>query len=156
MRYFSIIFLCCFSLFCFSCSKDDDNNCVKDENYFEADFDGEFLEPTWRKIGFGSSVYGLSVYRPSENLNNWLLGVTTQDGYRVIQIYLNDIQNKGSYPIETNIEASGSELFSKTHIFLNDHYFDEDYTPPTLIAYYSLPNTGSIEITEYEIVRKEF
>lgn len=63
-----------------ACIKDDNNdpNCVKEENYFIAEFDGETLEPVWSNVGFGYSMYMFSMYRPPQNQNNWELIVGTQ------------------------------------------------------------------------------
>lgn len=57
------------TLFCSvaACKKDDNNDpdCVKEENYFTAEFGGQTLEPYWH-TGFGTTGYTLNINRNSK------------------------------------------------------------------------------------------
>lgn len=114
MRNLSIMFLCCFSLFCFSCSKDDDNACIKDENYFVADFDGKILEPFW-KSNFSGLGYTLTVHKDINN-NLWNFSVLTEDEIN-ITFWLVDIQGPGNHLIEhATYEDLAPPLFQKSYV----------------------------------------
>lgn len=71
-----------FSLALSSCNKDDDNKdeqgCVKEENFFVAQFDGETIEPRWI-TGGGVSAYTLYVNRNNEDNNDWEISLTSNN-----------------------------------------------------------------------------
>lgn len=101
------------------CCHNDDNsvNCVKEENYFTAEFDGQTLEPIWGNWGFGSKGYELSVYKP-EDQNYWYLTVGTQND--IITMNILNIDGLGDYPIETSTidDLPIPNRFLKTHIYI--------------------------------------
>ena len=78
-------------LFCSTtaCKKDDSNDpdCVKEENYFTAEFDGQTLEPYWH-TGFGTTRYTLSVNRSSQNQNDWQIAIGIEEPDIYIYIYV--------------------------------------------------------------------
>ncbi len=125
-----------------SCNKDDDNKneqgCVKDENFFEAEFDGEPIEPHYAQGG----LYTLYLQRCSPIDNSWKLSVTQEDD---IALYINliDISNTGSYTITNgNPDHVAIDCDEVTSIYL----FDETTHTYSFIS----SSNGTIEITEYD------
>lgn len=97
--YFKILILC--ALIATGCNKDDNNNddqgCVKEENFFEAEFDGETIEPYYVRGG-GFGLYTLNFNRCPENQDDWLLTVRNENDIS-LYVLLSDINNVGSYNI---------------------------------------------------------
>lgn len=141
------------TLFCSTtaCKKDDNNHpdCVKEENYFIAEFDGQTLEPTWSSIGFGSKIYNFFVYRQPQNQNNWRLRVGTQDPDVYIYIYMKDIVELGSYPVETGYETDIPNMFSKTYIYIYNESYGGDPNL-SIFTHFSMGDTGYININQYD------
>lgn len=128
-----------------SCNKDDDNkddqDCVKEENYFEAQFDGETIEPHYAQGG-GFGLYTLYLQRCSPSDNSWKLSVTQEDD---IALYINliDISNTGSYTITNgNPDHVAIDCDEVTSIYL----FDGTTHTYSFIS----SSNGTIEITEYD------
>lgn len=141
------------TLFCSvaACKKDDNNDpdCVKEENYFTAEFGGQTLEPIWSNISYGSSIYNFSIYRQPQNQNNWKLSVGTQNPDIYIYIYMKDIVGVGDYPIETGTEEDLPNMFSKTYIYIYNESYAGDPNS-SIFTHFSLVDTGNINITNYD------
>lgn len=149
MRNLSIVFLCCFSLFSFSCSKDDDNDkdCVKDENYITVDLDQEILEPFWN-YGFSPCKYTLDITQSFINDSDWYISFFNENSIK-FTMYLKDINGIGNYSIDNKEEANLSEWDSGNYIFI----FDENHignSELSAFTYFSLADSGNIEITKYD------
>ncbi len=131
-----------------ACNKDDDKSeeqgCVKEENYFEAEFDGEVIEPRWI-TGGGVSAYTLYVNRNNEDVNDWEISLTSNNR---ISLYfsLMNVDETGNYPID---EASSNGLppipfkYSKTYVYI------EKIITDSTVYYFSKEESGNISITEY-------
>ncbi|MDP2687660.1 MAG: hypothetical protein Q8O62_10595 [Aequorivita sp.] len=137
------LFIC--TIILYSCNKkDDDNQCAKTENYLEATFDGGTIEPQYL-VGGGIGGYTLYATRNEENKADWNITVLSENNISFYLTILN-IQETGTYQFET---ASEDDLppppisYLKTYIFL-----DENVEGP-LSYYFSIENTGSIEVIEY-------
>ncbi len=138
------------SLLLSSCNKDDDNKddqgCIKDENFFEAEFDGKIIEPRWI-TGGGVSAYTLYVDRNNEDENDWEVSLTSNNRITLTFSLIN-VDGTGIYPIDA---ASSNELpptpftFSKTYIYI------EKIIDDSTIYYFSEEGTGVIVITDYNI-----
>ena len=134
-----------FSLALSSCNKDDDNKdeqgCVKEENYFEAQFDGQTIEPYYNQGG-GIGRYTLSFSRCVDNENDWLLTINTENdiGFDFSLIGLTGI---GNYNISAgNPEHIAVTCAVKTSIYIED----QDSNSYTFIS----SSNGTIEITGYD------
>lgn len=151
MKYITLILMLGFLTISVSCSKSDDHDpdCVKDENYSSWEFDGEMYEPNWVNVGFGYSTYNLSVYRQPQNTNNWKVEIGTSNPNLYLYMYLEDIEGVGSYPIETKLEEDLSPSELGTFLYIEDYsfFYDEDLS---IYTYFSLGETGTVEITEYD------
>src|SRR5690606_22769699 len=137
------------TLFCIttSCKKDDNNpDCVKEENYFTAEFDGQRLEPYWRS-GFSPCKYTFNVSN-SQDRQDWELRIGIENPDLYIYVYMIGINEVGNYSIETGDETDLPNFLSKTYIYIYNENYNGD---PNLSAftYFSLGDTGNIEITEY-------
>ena len=134
-----------FSLALSSCNKDDDNKDeqggVKDENLFEAEFDGETIEPHYAQGG-GFGLYTLNFQRCPSNDNNWNLSVNT-DANRSLFIYLIGVNSTGNY-----ILTSGDPNHVAIQCFESNSIYILDETTYTY-SFISSSN-GTIEITEYD------
>ncbi len=125
------------------CNKDDDKSeeqgCVKEENFFEAQFDGETIEPHYN-VGGGFGRYTLSFTRCDDNSNDWLLTINTEND---LGFYLSFIGINGTGHYEVNngnpdhIPANCAENIS-LYIF-DQNAFEYSYLSTT---------NGTIEITE--------
>lgn len=142
------IFLLKSLLFCTlllsSCNKNDDDQCAKNENFFEAEFEGQIVEPRWI-TGGGSRVYTLYINRNQENRDDWAITITAQNNI-VLTLSLMNIVGEGNYPVNTGNENDlpiPPPFFRKTFILLNQNVGDPSS------YYFSLENTGSIEVTDY-------
>ncbi len=128
-----------------SCNKDDDNKddqgCVKEENYFEAEFDGDTIEPYFNQGG-GIGRYILSFSRCYDNGNDWLLTINTENDLG-FDFSLIGITGTGNYNISTgnpdHIPANCAENIS---IYIEDQ-ISNSYT-------FISSSNGTIEITEYD------
>jgi len=145
MMNISILFksiLLCFILFT-SCNKDDDKaqDCIKDENFFEAEFDSETIEPHYAQGG-GFGLYTLNFQRCASDNNNWNLSVNT-DANRSLFIYFIGVNTTGNHTITSgNPNHVAIECFDSTAIYLLD---ETTYT----YSFISSSN-GTIDITEYD------
>ncbi len=136
-------FLIIFALLLSSCNKDDENNgdqeCVKDENFFEAHFNGETVEPYYNQGG-GVGRYTLSFTRCDDNGNDWLLTINTEND---LGLYLSFIGINGTGVYDLNfgdpnhIPANCAENIS-LYLF-NQNAFEYSYLSST---------NGTVEITE--------
>ena len=140
------------TLFCVttSCKKDDDNNdpdCVKEENYFTAEFDGQILEPYWR-TGFGTTRYTFGVNRDNQ-YNAWVLSVRIEEPDIYIYIWIIDVNGVGFYPIEyVTYDDLMPPLYQKNYVQIEytDIIADDGYP----FMYLSMENTSGIDITSYD------
>ncbi|HLS29893.1 MAG TPA: hypothetical protein VK021_03480 [Flavobacteriaceae bacterium] len=150
MKFLNLILLISFFIISTSCTKDDDNDpeCVKDENYFTAEFDGETLEPYWRS-GLSPCKYTLNIGRNPQDQNDWVLRIGIENPDININMYIKDINGVGSYPIETGAESELPIRFSKTHIYIIDESYGNDPNL-SIYNYFSMGDTGSVEITTYD------
>lgn len=128
-----------------SCNKDDDNKddqgCVKEENFFEAEFDDEPIEPHYGQGG-GFGLYTLNFQRCASNDNNWNLSVNT-DTNRSLFIYLIGINAIGNYTINTgDPNHVAIQCFESSSIYLLDE--------TTFTYSFISSSNGTIEITEYD------
>lgn len=148
MMNISILFksiLLCFFLFT-SCNKDDDKaqDCIKDENFFETEFDGEIIEPRWI-TGGGVSAYTLYVNKNNEDVNDWEISLTSNNRISLYFSLIN-VDETGNYPID---EAASNGLppipfkFSKTYIYIQKIIND------STVYYFSKEESGVINITNY-------
>jgi len=134
------VFILC-TLLTTSCKKDDDPGCVKEENFFEAEFDGEKIEPFYNQGG-GFGLYTLSLQRCFEKNDSWRLSCATKSGVALF-ISLMDVTQVGSYPISAgDPEHVAIDCAVENSLFVMD------------VATYSYSfissNDGVIEITEYD------
>ena len=134
-----------FALMATACNKDDDNKdeqeCVKEENFFEAEFNGETIEPHYAQGG-GFGLYTLNFQRCPSNDNNWNLSVNT-DANRSLFIYLIGVNSTGNY-----ILTSGDPNHVAIQCFESNSIYILDETTYTY-SFISSSN-GTIEITEYD------
>ncbi|WP_026450714.1 hypothetical protein [Aequorivita capsosiphonis] len=147
-RYMILKSLIICAIIATSCNKDDDNkngqDCVKEENFFEAEFQGEIIEPRWI-TGGGVSAYTLSVNRNNEDENDWEISLTSNNRIS-LNFSLVNVNGTGNYLIEA---ATSSELppppftFSKTYIYV------EKIVDNSTIYYFSKEGSGDIRITDY-------
>lgn len=146
MKKFMILkSLIIFALLLSSCNKDDDNNgdqdCIKDENFFEAQFDGQTMEPFYVQGG-GFGLYTLNLQRCSPADNSWILSINTENGLN-LYLYLVDIMEIGNY--STTIGDPGHTSIScaeVTSLFIEDEA-SNTYT-------YISSSNGTIEVTAYD------
>lgn len=82
-----------------------------------------------------------------QNQNDWQIYIGI-DNSRVLFFWLKGVNNVGFYPIDSGSLDDIPFPFSKTYIYIYDESYIGD---PNLSNYthFSLGNTGSIEITEY-------
>lgn len=146
LNYLLVFILLCTS----ACNKDDDNNCIKDENYFIAEFDEETLEPYWH-TGFATKHYTLMAQRNPENQDDWHIYFNVNDS-KTLFLWIKDINGIGSYPIDTGtIEDVAPPLYGNTYISLKDlNISDPNINNGSPYIYFSLGETGTIEIKEYD------
>lgn len=128
-----------------SCNKDDDNKddegCVKEENYFEAEFNGEALEPYYNQGG-GFGLYTLYLQRCSPNDNTWLIIIRTEDDLS-LYITITNLDVIGNYSISPgNPNHIAIDCAEVTSLFIED----EATNSYTFIS----SSNGTIEITEYD------
>ena len=134
-----------FALMAMGCNKDDDNKddqgCVKEENFFEANFDGEIIEPHYAQGG-GFGLYTLNFQRCTSDDDNWNLSINTDYNISLF-IYLIGVNNTGIYTINSgDPNHVAIACFESTAIYLLD---ETTYT----FSFISSSN-GTIEITEYD------
>lgn len=133
-----------FALMATACNKDDDNkddqSCVKEENFFEAEFNGETIEPYYLVSG-ATSFYTLNYTRCFESDTNWSLSISTENDIR-LYLYLIDITETGTYSvIAGDLNHTQALCYNATSIYLVDDV-NNVYT-------YISTGNGQIEITEY-------
>lgn len=143
LNYLLVFILLCTS----ACNKDDDNNCIKDENYFIAEFDEEALEPYWH-TGFATSHYTMYNNRNPHNQDDWEIVVGVGNS-RYIYMYIIDVNDIGRYSIETGNEADLANFFSKTYLYMVDESYI-GHPDLSIFTHFSMGDTGSFEITEYD------
>ncbi len=134
-----------FALLLSSCNKDDDNNgdqdCIKNKNFFEADFDGQIIEPYYNQGG-GFGLYTLYIQRCTSNDNTWLFTIRTEDDLG-LYITMTNIGAVGNYSISTgNPDHVAIYCAEITSLFIEDESTNS-------YSYISSAN-GTIEITEYD------
>ncbi len=127
------------------CNKDDDNKeeqgCVKEENYFEAQFESQTIELFYVQGG-GFGLYTLNLQRCSPDDNSWILSINTENGIN-LYLYLVDIIDMGNYSITFGDPGHTSISCAEvTSLFIEDEA-SNTYT-------YISSSNGSIEITEYD------
>ncbi len=143
-RVFLKLLIIC-TIIAISCNKDDDNKddqgCVKEENFFEAEFDGQTIEPYYNQGG-GIGRYTLSISRCVDNENDWLLTINTENdmGFDFSLIGLTGI---GNY----NISAGNPDHISVTCAENTSIYIE--YQVSNSYTFISSSN-GTIQITEYD------
>lgn len=133
-----------------SCFKYDEE-CIKDKNYFIAEFDNYFIEPGW-KSGFTSgNRYGLHVFQSPDYPNSWRITFNVNaQGDMEFNMFLNNIENVGEYPIETGtFQDAVYNPFSKNIIFIRDASLYSGSSYENTYVYFSKENTGNISITSY-------
>gem|GEM_PF-3916812 len=128
-----------------SCNKDDDKKeeqgCVKDENFFEAEFDGETIEPHYAQGG-GFGLYTLYQQQCSPNDNTWLITMRTEEDLS-LYITVTNIVGVGNYSIFSgNPDHIAITCAEVTSLFIEDEATNT-YT-------YISSSNGTIEITEYD------
>lgn len=143
----AILFLTSF-LFCtvlFSgCNKNDDgqaNQCLKNENFFEAKFDNQTIEPHYAQGG-GFGLYTLYLERCYSNEDNWLLSINTED---TLSLYLNltEISENSIYSIGAgNLNHLALDCDNTTSLYI----YDETVNSNIFIS----SNNGQLEITRYD------
>ncbi|MBT0606936.1 hypothetical protein [Aequorivita echinoideorum] len=135
-----------FALLATSCNKDDDGKeeqgCVKEENFFEAQFDGTTIEPHYAQGG-GFGVYTLNFNRCSENEGNWYLSVNTENNGPSFYLYLINVNSIGNYSIEAG-DSSQIPAFCDEVISL--YIRDEINSTYSFIS----SENGQVEITRYD------
>lgn len=127
-----------------ACNNDDDRGKDNGGNTFTANFNGQTIEPEWIH-GFGYGSYTLGVGRYWENENSWQISVGSGNDLN-LTLYILNINDIGTYPIETANLEDWTNGYSKTCIFLEDGITAQ-------FSFLSLGNTGSFEITRYESER---
>ncbi|MCB0453061.1 MAG: hypothetical protein KDC94_09295 [Aequorivita sp.] len=144
-RYMILKLLIICAIIASSCNKDDDKKddegCVKEENFFEAQFDGQTMEPFYVQGG-GFGLYTLNLQRCSPDDNSWILSINTENDIN-LYLYLVEIMEIGNY--STAIGDPGHTSIScaeVTSLFIEDEA-SNTYT-------YISSSNGSIEITEYD------
>ncbi|MDP2687658.1 MAG: hypothetical protein Q8O62_10585 [Aequorivita sp.] len=143
-RVFLKLLIIC-TIIAISCNKDDDNKddqgCVKEENFFEAQFDGDIIEPYYNQGG-GFGLYTLYLQRCSPDDNTWLITVRTEDDLS-LYITVLDIVSTGIYSTTTgNPNHLAIDCAEVTSLFIQD----EATNSYTFIS----SSNGTIEITEYD------
>ena len=140
LKYLTIILL--FSSA--SCNKDDnkeDQECVKEENFFEAQFDGNSIEPYYNQGG-GIGRYTLSLNRCNDNQSNWLLTINTENDLG-LDFSIIGITGTGNFNISAgNPDHIAVTCAENTSIFIEDQALNS-YT-------YISSSDGEIIITEFD------
>ncbi len=137
--YIKALFI--FLLLLGSCSKKDDDTCLKNENRARVEFDGKVLEP---KYIFGFTPgYTFYIDRNRENYKDWNLKFASNDG-ETVSLTILDVEGIGSYAIKDGVVdyLISFPSYENTFIHLKNN---NDFSD----LYYSINNTGSIKITEY-------
>ena len=125
------------------CNKDDDNKddqgCLKEENFFEAHFNGETIEPYYN-VGGGFGRYTLSLTKCDSNGTDWLLTINTENNLGLYLSFIG-INGPGVYDFylgnPNHIPANCAENIS---LYLFDqNAFEYSYLSST---------NGTVEITE--------
>ena len=134
-----------FTLMTTGCNKDDDNKddegCVKEENYFEAEFDNETIEPYYNHGG-GFGLYTLYMQRCSPNDNTWLITIRTEDDLS-LYITITNLDVIGNYSISSgNPNHIAIDCAEVTSVFIED----EATNSYTFIS----SSNGTIEIREFD------
>lgn len=130
-----------------SCNKDDEKDeqdCVKEENFFEAQFDDETIEPRWI-TGGGVSAYTLYVNRNNEDKNDWEISLTSNNRIS-LNFSLINVDEPGIYTIDA---ASSNEIPPVPFMFSTTYIYIEKIIGDSTIYYFSREGSGNIEITEY-------
>lgn len=127
-----------------ACNKDDGGNCMKDENYFIAEFDGQTWEPYWH-TGFGTTGYTFYINRNSQNQDDWKLTIGIGNSV-YFHVFMKDIGHSGDYPIERGSLEDIPNIYSKTYMYI----MDENYNGDHHYTYFSKENTGNINIMKYD------
>ncbi len=133
------------------CNKDDDKeDCLKNENFFEAQYKGAVIEPYYIS-GLDMGGYTFGGNNSSNDINDWNIsaGIENPD----IHIFLNilDINGTGTYIMEGATLDDNVHGFSKTFIGISDiNASDPDINNGSPIIYLSKEGTGTFEITEYD------
>ncbi|GGD94269.1 hypothetical protein [Planktosalinus lacus] len=133
-----------------SCFKYDEE-CLKYQNYFIAEFDGYFIEPGWNNgLTFGDR-YGLHVFQAPDNPNSWRISfkINTREDME-FNMFFSNIESTGEYPIETGTyEDAVTNPFSKNMMFIRDGSLFGGGSDENTYIYFSKGNSGNISITAY-------
>lgn len=140
-----------FAFIAASCNKDDDKeDCLKDENFFEAEYKGIEIEPYYIS-GLDMGGYTFGGNSSSNDINDWNISVGIEEPD--IHVFLNilNINGTGTYIIEGATLDDNVHGFSKTFIGISDiNASDPNINNGSSTIYLSKEGTGSFEITKYD------
>lgn len=124
-----------------SCNKNDDAQCEKNENFFEATFNNDIIKPYYNQGG-GFGLYTLYQQQCPEANESWLLTVRTENNLS-LYISLIELIDVGNYRIsDGNPNHIAIDCAETTTIYI------EDETTNTYT--YISSNNGEVKITEYD------
>lgn len=124
-----------------ACNNDDDSGKDNGGNTFYANFNGQIIEPEFYSSGV-VGAYSLYVNRYLGNGNSWKITVGSENDLNLTLAILN-VNEIGTYPIDTANLEDWTNISSKTCIFIEDNITLQ-------FSFLSLGNTGNVEITRYD------